>query len=147
MATTHILHPERKTLHGHFSRDLAPVLTIADGDTVRYSTLPANWAIEPFEGGDYKLPRQFEGRLKGLDDGHALVGPIAIENAKAGMTLEVEVKVVRPGAWGFTLAGGWPSEHNKLLKITDRGIVHAWTLDTDAMVGRNHLGHQVALHP
>ena len=35
------IDPERRTLHGHFSRDLAPVLTIKPGDTVQYSTLDA----------------------------------------------------------------------------------------------------------
>ena len=39
--STHRIEPERATLHGHFSRDLPPVLTIESGDTVRYRTLDA----------------------------------------------------------------------------------------------------------
>ncbi len=147
MAKTYTLRPERKTLHGHFSRDLAPVLAIAPGDMVQYATRDGNWGLEPFEGGDYKLRREFEGREPELDVGHPLVGPIAIENARPGMTLEVHIKEVRPEKWGFCLAGGWPSATNERLGITDRGIVHAWTLDPETGVGRNHLGHTVALRP
>jgi acetamidase/formamidase len=148
MPTIHTLRPERNTLHGHFSRDLPPVLTIDPGDTVQYSTLDANWGLEPFVGGPYYHTRRtFEGRVSGLDDGHALVGPVAIHGAKPGMTLEVQMKTVRPGPWGFCLSGGWPNATNTRLGITGRGIVHAWTLDADTMTGRNHLGHTVALHP
>src|SRR3990172_3146752 len=102
MPQTYTLHPERKTLHGHFSRDLPPVLTIASGDTVRCSTLDAGWGLEPFSGGDYQSRREqqrreFEGRVKGLDDGHALIGPIAIAGARPGLPLEGEIKTIRPG--------------------------------------------------
>jgi acetamidase/formamidase len=63
------------------------------------------------------------------------------------MTLEVQINVVRPGEWGFCLAGGWPSPVNTRLSITNRGIVHAWTLDAERLVGRNQHGHTIALHP
>ena len=46
MATYHI-EPERRTLHGHFSRELAPGLTIDPGDTVCFRTLDAGWGVEP----------------------------------------------------------------------------------------------------
>src|SRR5262245_48965009 len=106
MPTIHRLNPERQTLHGHFLRDLQPVLTIQSGDTVQYSTLDSNWGLEPFIGGDYYFTRrEFEGRVPGLDDGHPLVGPIAIQDAQPGMTLEIQIKTVKPGAWGFCLGG------------------------------------------
>ncbi len=38
---TYQIRPERTTLHGAFSRDLPPVLTIQPGDTVRFQTLDA----------------------------------------------------------------------------------------------------------
>ncbi len=44
---THTLPLERATLHGHFSRDLLPVLTIESGDTVLFQTLDAGWNLEP----------------------------------------------------------------------------------------------------
>jgi acetamidase/formamidase len=89
----HELPLERRTLHGHFSRDLEPVLTIDPGDTVRGSSLVAGWA--QFDG-----PRHPE-----LDSGHALVGPIEVRGARAGQTLAVRVEALEPGSWGVTVAG------------------------------------------
>ena len=37
----HRVEPSPATLHGHFSRDLPPVLTIDPGDTVSFRTLDA----------------------------------------------------------------------------------------------------------
>ncbi|MCB9458649.1 MAG: acetamidase/formamidase family protein [Anaerolineaceae bacterium] len=147
MATIHQLKAERKTLHGHFSMDLAPVLTIASGDTVVCDTLDAGWGLEPYVGGAYQPRREFEGRDPELDGGHAMTGPIAIEGAKAGQTLVIEIRELTVGAWGFCLAGGWKSDHNDLLKVTNEGIVHAWELDAKRNIGRNHLGYSVTLKP
>ena len=44
---TYDIKPERRTLHGHFSRELEPVLIIDSGDTVRFQTLNADWGIKP----------------------------------------------------------------------------------------------------
>ncbi|MCA9886801.1 MAG: acetamidase/formamidase family protein, partial [Anaerolineae bacterium] len=89
----------------------------------------------------------FEGRDPELDGGHAMTGPIAIEGAKAGQTLAIEIRELTVGAWGFCLAGGWKSDHNDLLKVTNEGIVHAWELDAKRNIGRNHLGYSVTLKP
>ena len=43
----HIIEPERKTLHGQFSSDLAPVVTVDSGDTVRYRTIDVGWSLDP----------------------------------------------------------------------------------------------------
>ncbi len=147
MPTIHKLLPERRTLHGHFSRDLEPVLTIQSGDTVRFTTLDSNWGMEPFIGGAYAPRREFEGRDPKLDDGHALTGPVYIEGARPGMTLEIHVKDIQLGAWGYCLGGGWPSATNRRLNITSRGIVHDWKFDKQRMIARNHLGHTTALRP
>src|SRR3989442_1131133 len=49
VVTLHVIEPERCNLHGAFSRDLPPVLTIDSGDTVRYRTLDAGWGLEPHD--------------------------------------------------------------------------------------------------
>lgn len=142
----HVIAPDRRTLHGHFSRYLPPVLTIEPGDTVRFRTLDAAWGLEP--------PTQilaerlkFEPRTKGLDDGHALCGPIEIKGAKPGMTLEVRIDKIVPGAYGWTVSGGWESEINKRLGVVEDGTLLVWTLDAEKMVGRDQFGHEVALRP
>jgi acetamidase/formamidase len=142
----HHLEPERRTLHGAFSRELPPVLTIDSGDTVRFRTLDAGWGLEPFV--DMSAPRRkFEPRIKGQDDGHALCGPIAIRGAQPGMTLEVQINDVRPGTWGWTTAGGWPSDMNRRLGLDQQAALLSWTLDANRMIGTNQHGHTIALRP
>src|SRR5689334_22588960 len=101
------LEPERATLHGSFSRDYPPILTIEPGDTVRFRTLDAGWHLPPDDlSGGWEWPEKFEPRDPERYGGHALCGPIAIRGAKAGMTLEVTIGEIRPGAWGWTASGG-----------------------------------------
>jgi acetamidase/formamidase len=148
MAARHSLEPERATLHGHFSRDLAPVLEVDSGDTVRFRTLDVAWGLESFapllEG---RARRTFPGRVSPQDDGHALVGPVAIRGARAGMTLEIAIGAIVPGEYGACFAGGRRSEVNDRLGIADAPVVHAYALDPAAMTGRNQHGHVVALRP
>jgi acetamidase/formamidase len=92
----HELPLERRTLHGHFSQDLEPVLVVEPGDSVELATPNAGWEVDPGE--------QFVPRVDGLDDGHALAGPIAVRGARAGQTLAVHIEEVRPGSWGVTLS-------------------------------------------
>jgi len=149
MAAPHVLEPERATLHGHFSRDLPPVLTIDPGATVRFRTLDVTWGLESFapllEG---RERRTFPGRVSPHDDGHALVGPVAIRGARAGMTLEIAIGEIVPGRFGGCFAGGRSTEVNDRLGVaTEERIVQAWDLDPDAMTGANQHGHVVALRP
>jgi acetamidase/formamidase len=41
MPATHVIPLDRETLHGHFSNDLAPVLTVDPGDSVSFQSLAA----------------------------------------------------------------------------------------------------------
>lgn len=144
----HTLLPDARTLHGAFSREIAPILTIAAGDTVRVRTLDADWNLEPRTSTRYaEKPPQFEPRPVGQENGHALTGPIAIDGAEVGMTLGVQIGDVRPGAYGFTAVGGWPHPINQRLGVADEGTYLLWTLDAEKMVGRNQYGQSVALRP
>jgi acetamidase/formamidase len=140
----HEIPLERRTLHGHFSRGLAPVVTIAPGDSIVFSTLDSGWGLE---GGSWER-RRFPDRLPKLDDGHALVGPVAVSGARAGQTLAVTVEELRVGDYGFTDAAGWSSWLNQRLGLDD-GVTTAlwWTLDADAGTGTNQHGHVVSLRP
>ncbi|MBI4639595.1 MAG: acetamidase/formamidase family protein [Candidatus Tectomicrobia bacterium] len=140
------IEPERSTLHGQFSREFPPVLTIDPGDTVRFRTLDAGWGLEPHVA--LGTPRRrFEPRIEGRDNGHALCGPVAIRGAQPGIALEVQINEVRPGPWGWTQGGGWVSEVNRRLGVAEQGILLTWTLDTNAMVGRNQYDHTITLRP
>lgn len=150
MATTHRIEPERATLHGHFSRDLPPVLTIEPGDSVLYRTLEAGWSLEPRASldADAPEPARFAPRQPGRDDGHALCGPIFVRGAEPGMTLEVRIDEIVPGTWGWNGAGGWPHPVNDRFGLSDAprtGLL--WTLDRENGVARDHKGRTVPLRP
>ena len=139
------VEPDARTLHGFFSPDLAPVVTIEPGDAVRFRTLESGWSDQPFAGGSYRDRPRVAGYEPGV--GHALVGPVAVRGAQPGMTLEVRIDAVVPGAWGNCVAGGWPSSFNQRYGLADTGVVHTWELDPVRMTGRNQHGHTVALRP
>src|SRR5690242_17316346 len=143
---TYTIEPERRTLHGTFSRELPPVLTIDSEDTVIYRTLDAGWNLEPRltpEG----TQKKFEPRDPATDSGHALCGPVAIRGAQPGMTLEVQINAIRPGAWGGTYVGGPYREINRRLGVVDHEEALLWTLDPDALMGRDQYGHTLPLRP
>ena len=142
-AIIHVLEPDERTLHGHFSRQLAPVLEIDPGDTVVFGALDAGWGLESYEGGRYRPRRE----VADHPDGHALTGPVLIRGAGKGMTLRIDIGDVIPGAWGACLAGGWESEYNARLNVVGDGVVHAYELHAAIMTGRSHLGHTIELQP
>ena len=143
----HPLELNRASLHGHFSRELPPALTIQSGDTVRFQTLDAGWGLEQYPA-DGSPRRLFTPRDPEQDSGHALCGPVFVEGAEPGMTLEVRIDAVQPGAWGWTLAGGWDSLPNRRLGVAGRPqVTHQWALDTETMTGTNQHGHEVTLRP
>jgi acetamidase/formamidase len=145
VGTMYSLEPDSRTLHGHFSPDLPPVLTVDPGDSVRYRTLDSGWSAGPYPGGPYRdRPRVPEYRP---DAGHALVGPVAIRGARPGSTLAVRDDTVVPASWGTCVAGGWASAFNERYGLLDDGVVQAWDLDPTTMTGRNQHGHTVALRP
>ena len=121
----HEIPLERRTVHGHFSRDLAPVATIAPGDSVAFSALNSGWEASP------RQPA-FDDLDPVLDSGHALVGPIEVRGACAGQTLAVSIDEVMPGSWGVTLAEEEP---------------FWWELDPVAGTGRGPAGRTVQLPP
>ena len=120
----HELPLERRTLHGHFSRDLPAILTIDPGDSIAFSCPNARWHLAPDE--------RFEPRDDELDAGHALVGPIDVRGARTGKTLVVRIDEVRPGTFGETWGNKTRIE---------------WTLDVGSGTGVDDRGATVSLAP
>jgi acetamidase/formamidase len=118
----HELPLERRTLHGHFSRDLPAILTVDPGDSIAFACPNAGWRLDS--------GAEFEPRDEELDAGHALVGPIDVRGATKGKTLVVHIDEVRPGTFGETWAHGTHVQ---------------WTLDSDTAVDKR--GTRVALAP
>jgi acetamidase/formamidase len=131
------IEPNENTLHGFFSPELKPVLTIDPGDTVHFKTLDAEWGLEnfsvtTFDPGGGQPPRKIAHTNVEGPKGHALCGPVYIRGAEPGITLAIHIESIQPGTWGWTAANG---------------VFHLWELDPVHMYGRNQHGHQVALNP
>jgi acetamidase/formamidase len=138
---------ERRTLHGHFSPELPPVLEIAAGDRVRFSAPDAGWGVVPHRLDGIRRELVVE-RTPGLDSGHALVGPIRVREARAGGTLAVTIEELRIGGYGWTSAGGWSTPLNDRLGVSDPPEhVLVWTIDDDRTLATDQHGRCVRLKP
>ena len=106
--------------------------------------MDAGWGLDGPE-----LPRaKFEPRDPETDNGHALCGPIAIAGAQPGMTLEIGIDAIEPGAWGWQAAGGWPSATNMALDVAEGEELRVeWRREPEQNHWRNQLGHRVPSRP
>ena len=115
--TLHEIPLERGALHGYFSRDLEPLLTVEPGDTIAFGCPNAGWHVTDHE----RIEREDEE----LDAGHALVGPIEVRGARAGGTLVVRIDSVVPGSWGVTFGHEakvlWAHEPERGTWVDERG--------------------------
>jgi acetamidase/formamidase len=136
----HEIPLERRTLHGHFSRDLEPILTVDSGDSIGFASLNSGWRTAEHE--------VFPERDEELDAGHALIGPVEVRGARAGQVLEVSIEELRIGAGGVTQAGGFDTPLNARLGLEGgETLTLLWSLDADSATGRSDSGHVVGLEP
>jgi acetamidase/formamidase len=149
---THQLKATPKTVAwGYYDAAATPVLRIKSGDTVEVHTLITN---SP-EGLEKALvpPAQVEQALRDVfkevtdkgPGGHILTGPIYVEGAEAGDTLEVRIQKIQlalPYSYnGFSPRGGllpedFPRSRTKIIP-----------LDEKRMVGRFAEGIEIPLRP
>ena len=115
--TLHEIPLERRTLHGHFSRDLEPILTVDPRDSIAFAALNAGWNLVDDE--------RFEPWDPELDEGHALIGPVEVRGAHVGQALVVDIDDVRPGSWGVTFGPGtkvlWQYDGENAEWVDDHG--------------------------
>ncbi|QDG49212.1 acetamidase [Persicimonas caeni] len=145
----HTLEPSRATLHGKFSPDLDPALTVDRGDTVVYRTLDISFGRGQHVRGEPTRPK-WGPRESPRDDGPALHGPVYVRGALAGSTLVAHLEEIRPADWGWTYSGQGPFNRalNEAVGLGDADSrLLLWELDADAMVGTSERGHRVELRP
>lgn len=122
----------QENLIGSFTNQVSPIIKVNSGDSIRFETLDAGWGMGE-SNSDRKKPFS---RRENIDGGHALIGPIYIENAKQGMTLEILFNEIIPGSYGFTAAGQYPNWQNQKLNLTEyEEISLNWRLDNKKMTG------------
>lgn len=110
-------------LHFAWDNSLEPVLRVAPGDSVTFETWDAS---------GHEIQRTWTSADAGKRKpkpgvGHALTGPVAVEGARAGQTLVVDVLGVRPAAWGWTsfspgrglLPDDFPSAYLRIWDLED----------------------------
>ena len=98
--TGHRLDATAETTRDVFSRDHAPVLTVDPGDTVTVGSLDASGYLAR-----QTFPGQVQPTMFPQARGHCLTGPIEIRGARPGDMLALRLLSLRPGDWGWTVAG------------------------------------------
>ena len=158
MTKLHHLCTEQ-SVHGFVSREIKPALTINSGDTVVFQTLDSGWgAIEQFA--NFSEPKEFSPRDLSRDVAHALTGPVEIHGALQGMVLEIHVRRIVPGHWGWSagttlpaqldarlgIAGG-SSGPPALIKVPRGDGATYWELQPERGIGISRSGYQLRLNP
>ncbi|MEB1808822.1 MAG: acetamidase/formamidase family protein [Bacillaceae bacterium] len=136
----HKIDLDAKNLHGSFSKDYKPILTVNSGDTIQLKTLDIQWGYSELEGKEREI---FQSRENEEKPGHPIFGPIAIDGAKPGMVLEVRVNDLVPGWYGRNWAGGNQSWQNEKLDLVDSERVQLdWKLNRATMTGSCQIGNR-----
>lgn len=150
--TVHVLKPTPKTIvWGYYDAAAKPALKIRSGDKVEIQTLLAGTperlesALLPAE----EVEQALRDIVKEVKDkgpgGHILTGPIFIEGAEPGDTLEVriqEIKLAIP--YGYT---GFVAKRGFLPEDFDRVRMKIIRLDEKRMVGQFAKGVEIPLRP
>ena len=135
----HHLSDAERNVHRVWDRSLDPVLTVADGDVVRFECRDA-------------VDRQLDVESTAeefadvsFDPVHPLTGPVAVEGAEPGDVLQVDLLDFQHKGWGYT--GYMPGEMGLGLLPEEfpDADVHIWDLQGD--VGHFVNGIEVPLDP
>lgn len=115
MPTEHVLSSD--AVHHDWDNSREPALSIRSDDVVHFDLLMAG-------AGQVEESSRIEDVVWDFDSLYNLGGPIEVEGARPGDTLEIEVLQLTPGAWGWTAvlpdAGLLPEDFpTAFLKIFD----------------------------
>jgi acetamidase/formamidase len=149
MAAHHRLSSTPQTVRfGMFDAAFPPVLTVRSGDTVTVECVSGGPEVMPAPEQGLTIPPALlaihEARLERIGP-HILTGPIAVEGAMPGDTLEVQIDAVEPALdWGYCavrpLAGTLPED------FPDRYVSHI-RVDMEGRTCRPDWGPQLPLAP
>ena len=106
---------------GQFDAAFPPVLTVRSGDTVAVECVSGREGVLPPAERGFTVPKSLSAIIAANPDpppGHIVTGPIAVEGAEPGDTLEVRIDAIDPGTdWGYNvirpLAGTLPEDFHE----------------------------------
>lgn len=123
---------------GYFDPSLAPVLTVASGDLVAVEALTHHAGDAPDLLMDGGIRAVFEGVTDRGPGPHLLTGPIAVQDARPGDVLQVDILEATPRLpYGSNLAAHW----GYLYDLTGGERVTIYELDAAALCGRAMFGY------
>jgi acetamidase/formamidase len=143
--SVHELPATPDTVHwGYFDCSLEPALTIRSGDLVRIETITHQAGDAP----DLLMDEAIERVFDQVDDRgpgpHLLTGPIAVEGARPGDVLAVEILDLAPRlSFGTNLAAHW----GHLYDVFGKERVTVYQLDAQALLGRAAFGYDWTTTP
>ncbi|WLR57219.1 acetamidase/formamidase family protein [Mesobacillus subterraneus] len=144
----HKIQLKSENLHGSFSNEYWPILTVNSGDTIRMQTPDIEWGYSESKSVDRQF---FTSAVKEESPLHPMIGPIEVNGAKAGMVLEVKLNDLVPGWYGTNWAGGKKSWQNDAVGLTGTERIRLdWELARDTMTARTEVGSRpvsVAINP
>jgi acetamidase/formamidase len=143
--TVHRLPATPSTVHwGYFDPRLEPTLTVASGDLVQIETLTHHAGDAPDLLMDAGIADVFD-RVTDRGPGpHLLTGPIAVEGARPGDVLQVDILEATPRLpYGSNLAAHWGFLYDEI--PVERVTVYEF--DTEARLGRALFGYDWTATP
>ncbi|MCB1549498.1 MAG: acetamidase/formamidase family protein [Hyphomicrobiaceae bacterium] len=148
MAHHHLPAGPESVHWGNFDARLAPVLTVASGDTVTIETVSGGPEVMPPAGSGLDIPPELSAihqAMRPTLPGHIVTGPVAVTGARPGHVLQVDILEVKPRqAWGYNrirpLAGALPDDFH------ETRLVHI-PIDRARGVGLLSWGAEVPLKP
>jgi acetamidase/formamidase len=91
--TDHVIDPKR--IHHKWDNSLEPSLVVQPGDSVAFElAMSGRGQVERGAG--------FDRTSFDIDTLYNLLGPVLVEGARPGDTLEIEILSLTPGEWGWT---------------------------------------------
>lgn len=141
----HFLPATPSTVHwGFFDPRLDPVLTVSSGDLVQIETLTHHAGDAPDLLMDAGIDAVFEQVTDRGPGPHLLTGPIAVEGARPGDVLQVDILEAVPRLpYGSNLAAHW----GHLYAEVPGERVTIYEFDADALVGRALFGYDWTATP
>lgn len=130
---------ESDGVHTAWDNEIDPIRGIEPGDVVEFSCRDAT--------NGQLGPTSTVADIAELDVGqvHALTGPVAIDGARPGDVLDVEILSVEHRGWGYTLVLPGEMDHGLLAEEFEEPALHVWELDDG--VARFDQGIEVPLDP